>query len=486
MAQYKEGLLLINGELKRAGSGKTYPVISPWTEQQIGVAADAGLEDLVDAIAAARRAFDETDWSVNIDLRKKVLARYAQLLKENRDRFAAVARDEVGAAGATILGPQCDGPLTGLDATLDILDRYEWERDLGIAEIFGMKSRRVVRHEPVGVVGAISPWNVPLQINLAKVFPALSAGCTVILKPAPETPLGAALLGELALEAGVPAGVLNVLTGADAALLGEGLVTDPRVDLISFTGSTAVGKRIMAQGAATMKRVFLELGGKSASIFLDDADLENQIGGAVMALYNAGQGCACLTRLLVPRAKHDLAVGILKVAFENLPYGDPEAPFELMGPLISERQRQRVLNYIEVGKAEGAQLVCGGGVPEGLPTGYFVQPTLFANVDNSMRIAREEIFGPVLVVIPHDGDDDAVRIANDSDYGLSGAVNSASLERALSVANRIRTGTLSVNGGNWFAADVPFGGYKQSGIGREMGVEGFEEYLEIKALGLPA
>lgn len=274
-----------------------------------------------------------------------------------------------------------------------------------------------MRHEASGVVGAITPWNVPLQINLAKIIPALAAGCTVILKPAPETPLGAALLGELAVEAGLPAGVLNVLTGADAALLGEGLVTDPRVDLISFTGSTGVGKRIMAQGAATMKRVFLELGGKSATIFLDDADLEGQIAGAVFGLFNAGQGCACLTRIVVPRAKHDVAVAILKAVFEQLPYGDANDPGQIMGPLISDRQRQRVLSYIEIGKTEGAQLVCGG-VPENLPTGYFVQPTLFANVDNSMRIAREEIFGPVLVVIPHDGDDDAVRIANDSDYGL--------------------------------------------------------------------
>ncbi len=487
MAQYADGLLLINGKLKPAASGATYPVLSPWTEETIGVAADAGKDDLEAAIAAARKAFDETDWPVNVGLRKEVLARFAQLLKKNRDRFAAIARDEVGAAGIPVMGPQCDGPLAGLDATLAILDNYQWERDLGVADNgFGGKSRRIVRHEAAGVVGAITPWNVPLQINLAKVIPALAAGCTVILKPAPETPLGAALLGELAAEAGLPAGVFNVLTGADAAMLGEGLVTDPRVDLISFTGSTGVGKRIMAQGAATMKRVFLELGGKSASIFLDDADIENQISGAVFGLFNAGQGCACLTRIVVPRAKHDLVVEILKTVFQHVPYGDPNDPGQLMGPLISERQRQRVLNYIEIGKAEGATLVCGGGVPENLSQGYFVQPTLFANVDNNMRIAREEIFGPVLVVIPHDGDDDAVRIANDSDYGLSGAVTSASLERAMNVAKRIRTGTMSVNGGSWFGIDVPFGGYKQSGVGREMGVEGFEEYLEIKALGIPA
>jgi len=486
MTRFPEGLLLINGELKRAASGLTYPVINPWTGEEIGAAADAGSEDLSAAIAAARKAFDETDWSTNVGLRRKTLARYAELLKGSRDRIAVLARDEVGAAGITIFGPQCDMPLAMLDAVLDMLDNYQWEHDLGVAEMFGVSSRRIVRREAVGVVGAITPWNVPLQINLAKIIPAMAAGCTVILKPAPETPLGAALLGELAVEAGIPAGVFNVLTGADAALLGEGLVCDSLVDLISFTGSTAVGKRIMAQGAATMKRVFLELGGKSALIFLDDADIESQIGNAVMALFNAGQGCACLTRLVVPRAQYDFAVEMLKMVFENLPYGDRDDPMQLMGPLISERQRQRVLSYIEIGKAEGARLVCGGGIPAKFPQGFFVEPTLFANVDNNMRIAREEIFGPVLVVIPHDGDDDAVRIANDSDYGLSGGVVSASDERAMSVARKIRTGTMSVNGGVWLGADVPFGGYKQSGIGREMGVEGFEEYLEIKTIAKPA
>jgi aldehyde dehydrogenase (NAD+) len=486
MPEYPAGLLLINGELRVAASGASYAVHSPWTGEQIGTASNAGKDDLAEAIAAARRAFDDTDWSVNTTLRKSVLGRYAAALKANRDRIAALARDEVGSAGFGIMGPQCDIPLGMLDGVLGLLDTYQWERDIGVGETFGVRSRRIVRREATGVVGAITPWNVPLQINLAKIMPALAAGCTVILKPAPETPLIGALLGELAVEAGVPPGVLNVLTGADAVTLGEGLVSDPRVDLISFTGSSAVGKRIMAQGAPSLKRVFLELGGKSASILLDDIDVAAQAANALMVLFHAGQGCAHLTRLLVPRAKYDVAVEVLKGGFENVPYGDYEDPSQLMGPLISERQRQRVLDYIEIGKAEGARLVCGGGIPKNRPKGYFVQPTLFADVNNTMRIAREEIFGPVLVVIAHDGDDDAIRIANDSDYGLSGSVTSSSFERAMQVARRVRTGTMSVNGGVWYGADAPFGGYKHSGIGREMGIEGFEEYLEIKTIAVPA
>jgi aldehyde dehydrogenase (NAD+) len=257
--------------------------------------------------------------------------------------------------------------------------------------------------------------------------------------------------------------------------------------MISFTGSTAVGKRIMANAADRLARVFLELGGKSANIILDDADFPKAITRCAGVMFHAGQGCSATTRILVPRPRYDEAVELLKVKLEALEYGEINAPTQIMGPLISEKQRQRVLSYIEIGKAEGARLVAGGGVPKHLDEkGFFVEPTLFAGVTNQMRIAREEIFGPVLVMIPFEDDEDAIRIANDSPYGLSGAVTSASLDRALNVARRVRTGTFTVNGGSTYHADVPFGGYKQSGIGREMGVEGFEEYLEIKTVGLPA
>lgn len=483
---YPNSMLLIDGKLCEAENGATYPDISPWNGKEIGQAADGSLADLDRAISAARRAFDETDWSTDHAKRIAALRKYAEVLKANRQRFADLARDEVGAPGASIFSAACDAPLGMIDGWLDVADNYEWEKDIGTAEMFGMTSRRKVWKEPVGVVAAITPWNVPNQINIAKALPALAAGCTVVLKPAPETPMCGALLGELAVEAGLPAGVLNVITSADAASVGAALVADPRVDAISFTGSTQTGKAIMASASQRVAKVFLELGGKSASIILDDVDdFATTVAGGVMVCFHAGQGCATITRLLVPRERHDEAVAILKHAFESITYNDPNNPMQIMGSLISKRQQERVLEYIEIGKAEGATLVTGGGIPESMPEGFFVEPTLFANVSNDMRIAREEIFGPVLVVIPYDDDEDAIRIANDSDYGLSGAVHSSNLDRALGIAKRIRTGTFSVNGGMWYAGDAPFGGYKQSGIGRESGVEGFEEYLETKCVALP-
>ena len=486
MTLYPDSKLLIDGVMCEAERGATYPDISPWNGEEIGRAADGSLVDLDRAIAAARRAFDETDWSTDHAKRIAALRVYAGAIKANRQRFANLARDEFGAAGATLFSAGCDAPINMIEPWLDMADGYEWEQDIGTAEMFGFVSRRKVWKESIGVVAAITPWNQPNQINIAKVLPALAAGCTVILKPAPETPMVAALLGELAVEAGLPAGVLNVISSADAAKIGEALVADARVDAISFTGSTGVGKRIMASASDKLARVFLELGGKSASIVLDDvADFAGTVGGAAMVVFHAGQGCAQLTRLLVPRARYEEAISILKHAFEGMPYGDPNSPAQIMGSLISERQRQRVLEYIEIGKAEGARLVTGGGIPPEHPKGFFVQPTLFADVTNDMRIAREEIFGPVLVVIAYDDDDDAIRIANDSPYGLSGAVHSSDMERALNVARRVRTGTFSINNGMWYGGDSPFGGFKQSGIGRESGVEGFEEYLETKTVAMP-
>ncbi len=341
--------------------------------------------------------------------------------------------------------------------------------------------------EPIGVVGAITPWNFPFMLNLSKIVPALAAGNSVILKPAPDTPWSATHIGKVAAEyTDIPAGVFNVVTSGDPATVGEMLTADPRVDMISFTGSTVVGKRIMAGGAETLKRVFLELGGKSANIILDDADLEAQCGSGAMVCMHGGQGCAITTRMLLPRSRYDEGVELLKAAFESWSYGDPMDAANLQGPLINARQRERVLGYIEQGKSEGARLLVGGGRPAHLEKGYYVEPTLFVDVDPDSTIAQEEIFGPVLVVIPYDDDDDAVRIANNSRYGLSGAVSGADLDRAYAIAKRLRTGTVAVNGGQWFGPDSPFGGYKQSGLGREHGVAGFEEYLQTKTVGLPA
>jgi aldehyde dehydrogenase (NAD+) len=349
-----------------------------------------------------------------------------------------------------------------------------------------MNSNRLVIREPIGVVGAITPWNFPFMLNLSKLAPALAAGCTVILKPAPDTPFSATWIGKLvAEETDIPAGVFNVVTASDPAEVGDVLTGSPLVDMISFTGSTAVGKHIAARGSDTLKRVFLELGGKSANIVLDDANFADVLPSAGMVCMHSGQGCAITTRLLLPRSRYDEGVDLVKAAFENFPYGDPTDVNNLAGPLINARQRERVLGFMEKGKEEGAKCLVGGGPATQFDKGYFVQPTLFVDVDPDSTIAQQEIFGPVLSVIPFEDDDDAVRIANNSRYGLSGAVTSGSLDRALSVARRIRTGTIAVNGGQWFGPDSPFGGYKESGQGREHGVAGFEEYLETKTVGLP-
>jgi aldehyde dehydrogenase (NAD+) len=318
-------------------------------------------------------------------------------------------------------------------------------------------------------------------VALNKLGQGLATGNSVILKAAANTPWNATRIGRLVAErTDIPPGVLQVITPLDNDVA-EDLVTDPRVDLISFTGSTAVGRRIMEKGATTLKRLFLELGGKSAHIVLDDADFEEKLPRSRSVCFHGGQGCSILTRMLLPRSRYDEGVAILEEAFRSVPYGDPNDPKNIQGPQTSSLQRERVLGFIEKGLAEGARLVVGGGRPAHLPRGYFVEPTLFADVDNSMTIAREEIFGPVLAVIPYDDDNDAVRIANDNQYGLSVGVTSASKERALGVARRVRAGTASVNGGAWYGADSPFGGYKASGIGRQNGVEGFEQYTETKA-----
>ena len=293
------------------------------------------------------------------------------------------------------------------------------------------------------------------------------------------------MLGRVVAEhTDIPAGVFNVITAEDPAIVGDQLINDPRVDMVSFTGSTAIGKHIMTAAAKTVKKVFLELGGKSPNIILDDADIESSLFSVLAVCFHAGQGCAINTRLLIPREKQSQVEELLKTYFTFIQYGDPSSDSQIMGPVVNKRQHQRVLEYIEKGKQEGARLLLGGGIPSNLETGYYIEPTVFVDVTNDMTIAQEEIFGPVLSVITYDDEEQAISIANDSIYGLSGMVWSATDERALAVARRIRTGTISVNGGNYYSADVPFGGYKQSGIGREMGKEGFEEYLETKTIAI--
>ena len=482
-----EGRLYIGGELRDAESGASYANVNPATEEVIGQVADADVGDMKAAIAAARRAFDESDWSTNHAFRQKCLRQLQEGLEREKEHLRQQTVAEVGAPIQLTYAVQGDSVIRDLTWVIELIGRFDWERDLPDHEFFGMKSRRRVFKEAVGVVGCITPWNFPLQVNLAKVAPALAAGNTVVLKPAPDTPWTATFLAKVAAEhTDLPPGVFNVVTAEDPARVGEALTTDPRVDVVSFTGSTAVGRRIMAAAADTVKRVFLELGGKSANIVLDDADFARVLPFAGMTCVHGGQGCAITTRLLLPRSRYEEGLALVKAAFEGVKYGDPTDPQNIQGPQINRRQQERILGYVEQGVQEGAKLLVGGKRPAHLPKGFFVEPTLFGEVDNAMTIAQEEIFGPVLVVIPFDDDDDAVRIANDSIYGLSGAISAGSEERAIALARRIRTGTIGVNGGMWFAPDSPFGGYKQSGIGREMGLEGFEEYLETKTIGLPA
>ena len=481
---WHEERLLIDGQLVAAEGGAVYDNVNPANEEVIGVAADASAADVERAIAAARRAFDETDWARDVELRVRCLRQLHQALVDHQDELADITVAEVGAPRMLMGGPQLGEPIKFVPFYADLAEGYEWIQPLGVADTMAGPSDRWVEREAVGVVGAITPWNYPNQINIAKVAPALAAGCTVVLKPAPDTPWTGLALGRLAAEeTDLPAGVLNVVTSADKTI-GEVLTTSPDVDMISFTGSTAVGRRIMEAGSATIKRIFLELGGKSAQIVLDDVD---DIGaasvGAVFGICtHGGQGCATSTRLLLPRSRYDEGVEAAAAMIAGMSYGDPEDPANLTGAIVNRAQLERIDGLVRKGVEEGARVVVGGHIAPQFDKGFYFQPTLLADVDNSMTIAREEIFGPVLVVIPYDDDADAIRIANDSIFGLSGGVSGADRERVLRVARRIRTGTMSVNGGLWYGADVPFGGFKQSGIGREMGVAGFEEYLEQRAM----
>jgi len=482
-----EERMLVGGELRPARAGAVFETLNPATGEVLGVAADGTAEDMDDAIGAARRAFDETDWSTDVGLRVRGLRQLQQAFERHADDIRAMTVAETGSPLSLTYSAQLDTPVGSLGWVADLAESYEWETDLGNAEPLGIPSHRWVRREATGVVGAVTPWNVPHQINLAKLGPALAAGNTVVLKPAPDTPWCATVLGRLvAEETDIPAGVVNIVPSSDHAL-GALLSTDPRVDQVSFTGSTATGRKVMAAASETVKKVFLELGGKSAFVILDDADLRGACATAAFTVCtHAGQGCAITTRLLVPRALFDEAVDSTSRVMAKLPAADPTDPGTICGPLVSARQRDRVEGYLKLALEEGGSFALGGGRPEGLDAGWFVEPTLIVGVGNDARVAQEEIFGPVLVVIPFDGDDDAVALANDSSYGLSGSVWSADRERAVAVANRIRTGTIGINGGLWFSPDVPFGGYRQSGVGRESGVAGFEEYLETKSLAEPA
>lgn len=487
-AKRAESRMLVDGELVAAASGEEFDNLSPATGLVLGRTAAAQPHDMDRAIAAARTAFDDTDWSTNRAMRKRCLEQLQSAIEAEREDLRVELIAEVGCPVMTTQSAQLDWPLAdGLRYPARLIDDFEWERTLDGGGMFGERNVRTVVKEPVGVVAAITPSNFPIEVILNKLGPALATGNTVVLKPDPNTPWSATRLGRLIAEhTDIPAGVVNVVPTPSNEVAGM-LGTDPRVDGISFTGSTAVGKLLMRQGADTMKRMFLELGGKSVAVVLDDANPAAIVGAAIGVCVHAGQACAATTRMLVHRSLYDEAVATVTATYQAVPVGDPVDAETLVGPVISAAQKTRVLDAIEQARRDGATIAVGGGpvenLPEHLSNGHFVQPTVIVGVDNSAVIAQQEVFGPVLIVMPFDDDDEAIRIANDSAYGLAGAVISRSTDRGMNVARRIRTGSFGVNGGMFYGADAPFGGYKNSGVGRQCGIEGFEQYLETKTIG---
>jgi betaine-aldehyde dehydrogenase len=455
----------------QSGTG-SIDVLSASTEEVIGSVPEGTAADVDRAVRAARAAFDGHWGQTNVGERAEVLRKLADALKQRAEQIAVTISQEVGSPIQMSTNIQAGLPVLVTNSYAQLITELKLEQEIG---------NSLVVREPFGVVGAITPWNYPLHQIMAKVAPALAAGCTVVLKPSEVAPLNALLLAEACDAIGLPAGVLNIVTGF-GPVVGEAIASHPMVDMVSFTGSVRAGKRVAALAAETIKKVTLELGGKSAFVVLDDAPLEKAIpAGARNAMLNSGQTCSAWTRMVVPRSLYQKALELAAQAIGSLKVGDPLDPSTRLGPLISATQRERVEGYIAKGKQEGARVVMGGGRPAGFDKGYYVEPTIFADVQSKMTIAQEEIFGPVLSVLPYDTEDDAVRIANDTIYGLAGGVWSGDPDRAMRVARRMRTGQVDVNGGKYNPL-APFGGYKHSGIGRELGMFGLEEYFQIKSI----
>lgn len=472
--------IYVDGAWTKPQSSDSVDVISPSTEERIARVASGSKADIDTAVAAARRALEQGPWSrMPLAERMEMLRRLSGLLKDEQDKIARLVTDEMGCPITLSRSMQAAGPRVLLDSFLELAPDYPFQELRRSSTGNGL----VIR-EPVGVVAAVIPWNAPMLIAMIKLAPALLAGNTVVLKPAPETPLDSYFLAELTQKAGLPAGVLNVVP-ADREV-SEYLCLHPGVDKVSFTGSSAAGRRLASLCGNEIRRITLELGGKSAAIVLDDADIPATVESLRLnSLRNTGQVCSNKTRVLVSRRRRDAFLDAFAQMVGTMPVGDPTDPATQIGPLVSARQRDRVEAYIAKGKAEGGRLVTGGGRPKGLDRGWFVEPTIFADVAPDATIAQEEIFGPVVSVLTYDDEDDAVAIANNSVYGLNGSVFGADVERAVSLARRVRTGTVEINGSG-VGFHAPIGGFKQSGIGREAGPEGFDAYVEIKSIGLPA
>jgi aldehyde dehydrogenase (NAD+) len=466
--------LFVGGEwVDPAGDGRI-DVHNPATEEVIGSIPEGTPEDVDRAAAAARKAFET--WSTTTPAeRAPYLAAIGAALNERGDELAGLVATELGMPLKLSRMIQAGLPAMTFSSMPELMEHVQWEIEIG---------NSLIVREPVGVVGAITPWNYPLHQIALKVAPALAAGCTVVLKPSEVVPLNAFVLADVIEAAGLPPGVFNLVTGFGPEV-GEAIVRSPEVDMVSFTGSVRTGRRVSELASEHVKPVTLELGGKSPNVILEDADFERAVADGVGKCFlNSGQTCSALTRMIVPREKLEEAEGIAAAAAGKFALGDPFDESTRLGPVVSETQRERVRGYIEKGIEEGARVVTGGAeAPAERERGYFVQPTVFSDVTSDMTIAQEEIFGPVLVLIPHDGEDDAVRIANDTDYGLAGGVWSGDEERAKSVARRLRMGQIEINGGA-FNPMAPFGGYKRSGHGREAGPFGIEEFLTAKSLQL--
>lgn len=472
--------LYIGGSWIEPATDETIDVVSPFTEEVVARVPAGSRADVDRAVAAAREAFDHGPWpGLGLGERMAVLRRFAAVLADRHKEMAEIISYEMGCPISLSRTMQTTGARLLLDSFLELAPRYEWSTVRR-----SNTGNALVTREPVGVVAAVVPWNAPLLVTVLKLVPALLAGCTVVLKPSPEATLDTYLFADMLKDTGLPAGVVNVVP-ADREV-SEYLVTHRGVDKVSFTGSTAAGRRIAALCGQDLRRVTLELGGKSAALVLDDADLDVVLPTVqALSLRNTGQACSNKTRIVVARSRQAELLDRLREMVGSLVVGDPADPATQVGPVVSAVQRERVEGYLEVGRQEGAKVLVGGGRPAGLDRGWFVEPTVFTDVRPDMRIAQEEIFGPVLSVLAFDDEDEAVAIANDSDYGLNGSVFTADPEHALAVARRIRTGTVELNGcGVGFHA--PIGGFKCSGIGREAGLEGFDAYVELKSYGLPA
>ena len=476
-AMYDRDQLFIGGRWRKSEGGRRTTMVSPHSEEVIGSTVLASEADVDAAVAAARAAFDYGPWTeFTAEQRIELVTRFGELYQTRMNEISELISLETGSPISFAMVAQ--GPPAWLTITtmLEFARRVQWEETRAGA----LGGEFVVRREPVGVIGAIVPWNVPQGLTMPKLAAALLTGCTIVIKPSPETALDALVLAEVVEAAGIPEGVVSILPGGGE--VGEHLVRHPGVDKIAFTGSTDIGRRIGAICGEQLKRVSLELGGKSAAILLEDVDLEAAVAGLkVVGLMNNGQICAAQTRILAPRSRYGEVVDALAEMVSNLTIGDPADPATEMGPLVSERQQQRVAKYIALGQEEGAKVAAGGdGRPNGTSKGWYVRPTVFAG-DNSMCVAREEIFGPVLTVIPYEDEADAIDIANDSPYGLAGSVWTVDAARGMDVARQVRAGTYGIN---TYTSDLngPFGGFKSSGIGREWGPEGLASYLEFKTI----